>query len=51
MAPQADVPVVAARGGSFLVEERRPGEVFTPEDLSEERRLLQVAVGRAGPWA
>ena len=28
----------AAKGGSFLLEERKPGEVFTPEDLSEEHR-------------
>jgi alkylation response protein AidB-like acyl-CoA dehydrogenase len=40
MAPQADVPVVAARGASFLVEERTPDEVFTPEDLSEEQRMI-----------
>src|SRR5215471_18842826 len=32
--------VVAARGGSFLIEDRRPEEIFTPEDLSEEQRLI-----------
>jgi len=28
----------AAKGGSFLTETRKPEEVFTPEDLSEEHR-------------
>jgi len=28
----------AAKGGSFLTEERQPNEIFTPEDLSEEHR-------------
>ncbi len=35
-------PVVAAKGGSFLIEDRAPGEVFTPEDFTEE----QVMIGR-----
>jgi alkylation response protein AidB-like acyl-CoA dehydrogenase len=30
----------AAKGGSFLTEERQPEEVFTPEDLSEEHRQI-----------
>lgn len=30
-----------ARGGSFLIEDRDPWDVFTPEDLSEEQ--LQIA--------
>jgi alkylation response protein AidB-like acyl-CoA dehydrogenase len=29
-----------ARGGSFLVEDCAPQEVFTPEDLSPEQRLI-----------
>jgi alkylation response protein AidB-like acyl-CoA dehydrogenase len=29
-----------ARGGSFLVEEIAPGEVFTPEDFTPEHRLI-----------
>jgi butyryl-CoA dehydrogenase len=33
--------VTPARGGSFLIEERLPGEVFTPEDFTEEH--LQIA--------
>ena len=24
-----------AKGGSFLIEERQPQDIFTPEDLSE----------------
>ena len=27
-------------GGSFLIEERTPDEVFTPEDLTEEHRMI-----------
>lgn len=40
MATAIDVPVLAARGGSFLIEERAPAEVFTPEDFSEEQRMI-----------
>ncbi len=27
-------------GGSFLLEERTPDEVFTPEDFTEEHRMI-----------
>jgi alkylation response protein AidB-like acyl-CoA dehydrogenase len=30
----------AAQGGSFLLEECKPEEVFTPEDLSDEQRQM-----------
>jgi len=30
----------AAKGGSFLIEERYPQDIFTPEDLSEEHRQI-----------
>jgi len=40
MATDTHTPVFAARGGSFLIEERRVEEVFTPEDLSEEQRMI-----------
>ena len=40
MATETHTPVLAARGGSFLIEERRVEEVFTPEDLSEEQRMI-----------
>jgi len=32
--------ILAASGGSFLLEDRSPNEVFTPEDLSEEQRQI-----------
>ena len=37
---QAPVTAKAVKGGSFLLEERRPEDVFTPEDLSEEQRQI-----------
>jgi alkylation response protein AidB-like acyl-CoA dehydrogenase len=40
MATETTPPILAARGGSFLVEDRRPDEVFTPEDFSEEQRMI-----------
>ncbi|HEY1649484.1 MAG TPA: acyl-CoA dehydrogenase family protein [Terracidiphilus sp.] len=33
-------PVLAASGGSFLLETRSPSEVFIPEDLNEEQRQI-----------
>jgi alkylation response protein AidB-like acyl-CoA dehydrogenase len=33
-------PIIAAAGGSFLLETRTPAEVFTPEDLNEEQRQI-----------
>jgi butyryl-CoA dehydrogenase len=33
-------PIVAAPGGSFLLETRTPAEIFTPEDLNEEQRQI-----------
>ena len=33
-------PIVAAAGGSFLLETRAPAEVFTPEDLNEDQRQI-----------
>ncbi len=40
MATETRVPVLAAKGGSFLVEDRSPDEVFTPEDFSDEQRMI-----------
>src|SRR5262245_3640135 len=40
MATEAKETVVAARGGSFLIEERAPEEGFTLEDLTEEQRKI-----------
>jgi butyryl-CoA dehydrogenase len=38
--------IVAAAGGSFLLEDRAPEEVFTPEDLSEEQRQIAETAAR-----
>jgi alkylation response protein AidB-like acyl-CoA dehydrogenase len=40
MATEATAPVVAAKGGSFLIEDRAPDEVFTPEDFTEEQSMI-----------
>jgi len=40
MATDTKTPVVAARGGSFLIEDRAPEEIFTIEDLSDEQRMI-----------
>ena len=39
-------PIVAATGGSFLVESRTPDEIFTPEDLNQEQRQIAATVER-----
>lgn len=39
-------PVVAAKGGSFLIESRTPAEVFTPEDLNDEQRQMAATVAQ-----
>src|SRR6476620_5699515 len=28
------------KGGSFLIEERQPEDIFTPEDFTEEHRMI-----------
>ena len=38
--------ILAAGGGSFLLESRAPHEVFTPEDLSEEQRQIAETSAR-----
>jgi alkylation response protein AidB-like acyl-CoA dehydrogenase len=40
MSTDTSSPIVAARGGSFLIEDRVPEEVFTLEDLSEQQRMI-----------
>jgi butyryl-CoA dehydrogenase len=40
MHTSTDTAVVAAPGGSFLLETRQPSEVFTPEDLTDEQRQI-----------
>jgi butyryl-CoA dehydrogenase len=34
------IPTTKISGGSFLLDERRPEEVFTPEDFSEQHQLI-----------
>jgi alkylation response protein AidB-like acyl-CoA dehydrogenase len=46
MTTLAGSPTVAAAGGSFLVESRLPGEVFTPEDFTEEHRQFAATAAQ-----
>src|ERR1700687_4032469 len=40
MATITAVPKTRISGGSFLLETRRPEEVFTPEDFTEQHQLI-----------
>jgi butyryl-CoA dehydrogenase len=40
--------IVAAAGGSFLLETRTPAEIFTPEDLNEEQREIAKTAAQFG---
>lgn len=40
MATDTATPTGKISGGSFLIEERAPSEVFTPEDFTEQHRLI-----------
>ncbi len=40
LATQPTSSIKAAAGGSFLLEERTPQEVFTPEDFTDEQRQI-----------
>jgi alkylation response protein AidB-like acyl-CoA dehydrogenase len=40
MATTSTAPVIKVSGGSFLLEERRTDEVFTPEDFTEQHQLI-----------
>src|SRR5437868_10848758 len=40
MATTSAVPKVKISGGSFLLEERKPDDIFTPEDFSEQHLLI-----------
>jgi alkylation response protein AidB-like acyl-CoA dehydrogenase len=40
MATTTAIPAAKISGGRFLLEERNPAEVFTPEDFSEQHRLI-----------
>jgi alkylation response protein AidB-like acyl-CoA dehydrogenase len=40
MATVTAVPTAKIAGGGFLLEERRPEEIFTPEDFTEQHTLI-----------
>ena len=40
MVTTSAVPTNKFPGGSFLLEERKPGDIFTPEDFSEPHQLI-----------
>jgi butyryl-CoA dehydrogenase len=40
MATVSAVPKTRIAGGSFLLEDRQPAEVFTPEDFTEQHHLI-----------
>jgi len=40
MASTSAVPQTKVAGASFLLEERRPDEIFTPEDFNEQHQLI-----------
>jgi butyryl-CoA dehydrogenase len=46
MSTLSPLPIVAAAGGSFLIETRTPTEVFTPEDLNEEQRQIAATAAQ-----
>src|ERR1700723_1769921 len=46
MSTVASLPIVAAAGGSFLIESRTPAEVFTPEDLNDEQRQFAATAAQ-----
>jgi butyryl-CoA dehydrogenase len=39
-------PILAAKGGSFLVEDHTPAETLTPEDLSEEHKQMAATAAQ-----
>jgi butyryl-CoA dehydrogenase len=46
MSTETASPVLAAPGGSFLLETRNPAEIFTPEDLNDEQRQIAATAER-----
>ena len=40
MATVSASPGARILGGSFLLEERKPNEIFTPEDFSEQHQMI-----------
>src|SRR6202040_1269713 len=40
MATTTAIPITKISGGSFLLGERKPGDIFTPEDFTEQHQLI-----------
>ena len=40
MATETKAPAATLRGGSFLIEDHSPADVFTPGDFTEEQRMI-----------
>ncbi len=40
MSVTSAMPGTRISGGSFLLDQRSPDEVFTPEDFSEQQRMI-----------
>ena len=40
MPEPSNITAQRIKGGSFLIESRAPAEVFTPEDMTDEHRLI-----------
>ena len=40
MATTTTLPIAKPKGGAFLLEQRQPQEVFTPEDFTDEHRAI-----------
>jgi alkylation response protein AidB-like acyl-CoA dehydrogenase len=48
MSTNTESPIVAARGGGFLIENRAPAEIFTHEDLNEQQLQIAATAARFG---
>jgi alkylation response protein AidB-like acyl-CoA dehydrogenase len=46
MSTHTESHIVAAPGGSFLIESRTPAEIFTHEDLNEEQQQIAATAAR-----
>src|SRR6201997_1085482 len=46
MSTVAGLPIIAAAGGSFLLESRPSADVFTPEDLNQEQRQFAATAAQ-----
>ncbi|HEX4757286.1 MAG TPA: acyl-CoA dehydrogenase family protein [Terracidiphilus sp.] len=46
MSTSVALQIAVAAGGSFLLDNRTPAEVFTPEDMNEEERQIAATAAR-----